>query len=106
MPPSQQSLLYKLRIYMLNCTYIFVANEVSDLIKMTKNFSMHTHTTPCSVVPFSNLRCTKQVQRGGGGAADIFCSDRNNSKSIADIHMKISGDLKNIMKLHSANFQA
>ena len=35
----------------------------------------------------------------GGGAADIFCS-------IADIHMKISEDLKNIMKLHSANFQA
>ena len=42
----------------------------------------------------------------GGRAADIFCSDRNYSKSIADIYTKISGDLKNNMKLHSANFQA
>ena len=43
---------------------------------------------------------------GGGRAAFIFCSDHNNSKSMADIYTKILGDLKNNMKLHSANFQA
>ena len=43
---------------------------------------------------------------GGGRAADIFCYDHNDSKSMVDIYTKISGDLKNNMKLHSANFQA
>ena len=83
---------------------IFVANKVSDLIKMTKIFSMHTHTTPCSVVPFSKLRCTKG-SGGGGGAADFLCSDRNNSNSNRDIYMKFSGKFKEKHEVFfSANF--